>query len=67
MMDHILINKNHMELFLFSQIDILEISINLIVGVYEVLGKYLISFEEHSIYKRYYYLINLNFNLKFLN
>lgn len=52
---------------IFSPIDVMEISISLIVGVYEVLGNYLISFTQHQIYKRYYYLINLNFNLKFLN
>lgn len=65
MMALILISKNNT--VLFSPIDVMEISILLIVGVYEVLGEYLIRFEEHAIYKRYYYLINLNFNLKFLN
>lgn len=58
-------SKYYMDIF--SQIDIMEISISLIVGVYEVLGEYLTNFENHKIYKRYYYLINLNFNLKFLN
>lgn len=58
-------SKYYMDIF--SPIDVMEISISLIVGVYEVLGEYLKSFVEHPIYKRYCYLINLNFNLKFLN
>lgn len=42
-------SRYYMEIF--SPIDVMEISISLIVGVYEVLGEYLTSFVEHSIYK----------------
>lgn len=63
--ENILKSKNYM--WLFSEIDIMEISIYFIVELYKVLGECRISFEKFAVYKRYYYLINLNFNLKFLN